>query len=103
MNGIENVHFHTSNLFNEVGDFPWSRRTYDRVLLDPPRAGASAIVERMSALAPERLVYVSCNPGTLARDAGALAAQGFRLESAGILDMFPHTAHVESLAVFDRA
>lgn len=103
LNGIGNVSYHTSNLFDEVGDFPWSRRSYDRVLLDPPRAGARAMVQRMRALGPTRVVYVSCHPGTLARDASELISQGFKLSSAGILDMFPHTAHVESMAVFDRA
>ena len=77
---------------------------WDRVLLDPARSGAAEVVARMKLLAPERIVYVSCHPGTLARDAGTLVhEQGYTLESAGIIDMFPHTAHVESIAVFKRS
>lgn len=95
--------FFVSNLFNDTADFPWARERYDKVLMDPPRAGARAMSEKISKFGPARIVYVSCHPGTLARDAGILADQGYSLASAGILDMFPHTAHVESLAVFDRA
>ena len=72
--------------------------------LDPARSGAAEVVTRMHLFGPQRIVYVSCHPGTLARDAGTLVnEQGYRLESAGIIDMFPHTAHVESIAVFDKA
>lgn len=75
-----------------------------RWLLDPPRAGAQALCEALDAKhAPARIVYVSCNPGTLARDAGILAQKGYRMESARLLHMFAQTAHVESLAVFVRA
>ena len=72
-------------------------------LLDPPRSGAQALCSALPRPAPRRIVYVSCNPATLARDAGLLAGQGYRLTRAGIVDMFPHTAHVESIAVFERA
>ncbi|WP_428239818.1 TRAM domain-containing protein [Gynuella sp.] len=75
----------------------------NKLLLDPPRSGAKQICEEMSRLNPERIVYVSCNPATLARDAGKLVSQGYSLSRAGVLDMFPHTAHVESIAVFVRA
>jgi 23S rRNA (uracil1939-C5)-methyltransferase len=72
-------------------------------LLDPARSGAAEVVERMSALAPQQIVYVSCHPGTLARDAGILVNQhGYTLQAAGIIDMFPHTAHVESIAIFRK-
>jgi 23S rRNA (uracil1939-C5)-methyltransferase len=83
-------------------------------LLDPPREGAYALVQALAALeqspelrggwhAPQRVVYVSCNPATLARDAGVLVDQaGYRCVSAGVVNMFPHTAHVESMAVFER-
>ncbi len=95
--------FVLSNLFDpQLEDFPWARQTYDRVLLDPPRAGARAVVDYMPKLAPNRIVYVSCHPGTLARDTAALVQQGYELTAAGVMDMFPHTAHVESMAVFDR-
>ncbi|MDQ2075392.1 23S rRNA (uracil(1939)-C(5))-methyltransferase RlmD [Marinimicrobium sp. ABcell2] len=72
------------------------------LLLDPPREGAREILTGIGQLAPERVVYVSCNPATLARDAGLLAECGYRLQSLGVLDMFPHTAHVESMALFER-
>ncbi len=76
---------------------------FDRVLLDPPRDGAFDVVQALPEDGPRRLVYVSCNPGTLARDAGALTQlRGYRLSAAGVVNMFPHTAHVESIAVFDR-
>jgi 23S rRNA (uracil1939-C5)-methyltransferase len=81
----------------------WAQNAYDLVLLDPPRAGAAEILERMPQWRPRRLVYISCHPGSLARDAGILVgAQGFRLAAAGVMDMFPHTTHVESIAVFER-
>ena len=73
------------------------------LLLDPARSGAQEIVENIDVIAPRRIVYVSCHPGTLARDAGVLVNdKGYRCESAGIIDMFPHTAHVESIAVFSE-
>mgnify|MGYP003335375552 FL=1 len=73
------------------------------MLLDPPRTGAMEVLPRVAALAAARLVYVSCHPGTLARDLGVLCHQlGYRLEAAGVIDMFPHTNHVESIAVLER-
>jgi len=75
----------------------------DRLLVDPPRDGALDVVKALPEDGPRRLVYVSCNPGTLARDAGVLTqSRGYRLSAAGVVNMFPHTAHVESIAVFDR-
>ena len=103
-NGIDNVEFHVANLFEEFDKAGWAKQKYDRVLLDPPRAGAQEICRDMKRFGPERIVYVSCHPGTLARDAGILVhEQGYRLLQAGVMDMFPHTAHVESIAVFDKA
>jgi len=81
----------------------WHKQQFDRVFLDPPRSGASDVLPVIAQLKPPRIVYVSCNPSTLARDAGILChEQGYRLLEAGVMDMFPHTAHVESLAVFVR-
>src|SRR5690606_3848896 len=103
-NGIGNAEFHTANLFEDLRDFSWAKRRYDRVLLDPPRAGAELVCREMERFAPDRIVYVSCHPGTLARDAGILVNEkGYRLEKAGVMDMFPHTAHVETIAVFTRS
>lgn len=102
-NGLANVAFRCADLAAIDGFEGWLRERWDRVLIDPARSGAAEIVANMHVLQPQRIVYVSCHPGTLARDAGALVnEQGFRLDAAGIIDMFPHTAHVESIAVFSR-
>ena len=100
-NGLDNVTFRVADLARIDGSEGWVRKGCDRLLLDPARSGAAEVVTRMHLFGPERIVYVSCHPGTLARDAGTLVhEQGYRLEAAGIIDMFPHTAHVESIAVF---
>ncbi len=81
----------------------WANEHYDLVMLDPPRAGAAELLNCMSRWSPRRVVYISCHPGSLARDAQILAADhGFALSAAGVMDMFPHTTHVESIAVFER-
>jgi 23S rRNA (uracil1939-C5)-methyltransferase len=86
-----------------VSGLPWARRAYDRVLLDPPRAGAREVLPFVGRCGAQRVVYISCHPGSLARDAGILVREhGFRLSAAGVMDMFPHTTHVEAVAVFDR-
>jgi 23S rRNA (uracil1939-C5)-methyltransferase len=91
------------NLFEPKSFGAWSNAAYDRVLLDPPRAGAAELLACMGRWRPLRVVYISCHPGSLARDAGVLVGdQGFTLIAAGVMDMFPHTAHVESIAVFER-
>jgi 23S rRNA (uracil1939-C5)-methyltransferase len=101
-NAIGNVNFITENLFEPEKFGAWAAQQYDRVLLDPPRAGARELALRMAAWRPRRVVYISCHPGSLARDAGILVeTQGFRLIAAGVMDMFPHTTHVESIAVFE--
>jgi 23S rRNA (uracil1939-C5)-methyltransferase len=102
-NGIGNVSFHAENLFEPKDFGAWSLQRYDRVLLDPPRAGARELLEFVPRWRPRRVVYISCHPGSLARDAAILVeTHGFTLVAAGVMDMFPHTAHVESMAVFDR-
>jgi len=101
-NGIGNAAFFKENLFEPTEFGPWSDDHYDLVLLDPPRAGASALLPRMAHWRPRRVVYISCHPGSLARDAEILVhSQGFKLTCAGVMDMFPHTTHVESIAVFE--
>jgi 23S rRNA (uracil1939-C5)-methyltransferase len=103
-NGIGNAQFTMENLFEPATFGTWSNEPYDRVLLDPPRAGAAELLTRMGRWRPRRVVYISCHPGSLARDAGVLVAdQGFTLMAAGVMDMFPHTTHVESIAVFERS
>ncbi len=102
-NGVGNANFQVADLSREVTGQAWYRQPYDQVLLDPPRSGALAMIAPLAALAPRRMVYVSCHPATLARDAAVLVHQhGYRLTRAGVMDMFPHTAHVESIAVFER-
>lgn len=81
----------------------WEARAYDKVLLDPPRAGAREVLPVIARSGAAKVLYVSCHPASLARDAGILVQEhGFRLQAAGVMDMFPHTAHVESLALFTR-
>ena len=101
-NGLENVDFHAWDLTSDASAQPWGKEKWDRVLIDPPRTGALEIMPLIGELAPEKVVYVSCNPATLARDAGELVRQGYRLVKAGVMDMFPHTTHVESIALFER-
>ena len=102
-NGIANVEFHVADLFKDVAGLPWALRRYDRVLLDPPRAGAREVLPIVAGSGAQRVVYISCHSGSLARDAGLLVREhGFRLTAAGVMDMFPHTTHVEAMAVFDR-
>jgi 23S rRNA (uracil1939-C5)-methyltransferase len=100
-NGIGNASFAVENLFEPNAFGEWAGEHYDLVLLDPPRAGAAELMGRMAHWRPRRVVYISCHPGSLARDAGILATLGFTLTAAGVMDMFPHTTHVESIAVFE--
>jgi 23S rRNA (uracil1939-C5)-methyltransferase len=108
-NGIDTADFHVADLSQPPGETPatapvWARSEYPYILLDPPRAGAREMLSTVARLAPKRVLYISCHPGSLARDTGMLVHQfGFRLRAAGVLDMFPHTTHVESLAVFEPA
>ncbi len=102
-NDLSNAEFRCADLAAIDGSENWMRASWDRLLLDPARSGAAEIVKHIGSIDPERIVYVSCHPGTLARDAGALVNDaGYTLEAAGIIDMFPHTAHVESIAVFRK-
>ena len=103
INTLDNVEFHGSDLFAEPEPAAWREQRYERVLLDPPRAGAERIIESCTDFGAKRVVYVSCHPDTLARDAATLVRkQGYHFLAAGIMDMFPHTTHVEAIAVFDR-
>ncbi|MDF3054426.1 MAG: rRNA methyltransferase [Gammaproteobacteria bacterium] len=101
-NHIANATFYAADLTKDLTQHEWAKNIFDKVLLDPPRTGALETIAHLSALKAKRIVYVSCNPATLARDASVLCQKGYILSSAGIMDMFPHTGHVESIAVFVR-
>ncbi|HHW4673088.1 MAG TPA: 23S rRNA (uracil(1939)-C(5))-methyltransferase RlmD, partial [Xylella fastidiosa subsp. pauca] len=102
-NGLGNAEFFVADLTRDQRDAPWMRQGFDKLLLDPPRSGAIEVLKQLPLKMFERIVYVSCHPGSLARDADFLVnEQGFVLRAVGAMDMFPHTAHVESIAVFDR-
>ena len=105
--GIEHATFQTLNLFEVTAEWLAELGRFDRMLIDPPREGAMALSQALinlpASLRPERIVYVSCNPATLARDTEILLQKGaFKLTAAGVVNMFPHTGHVESMAVFER-
>ncbi len=103
LNGLDNVDFYAADLTKDVSDQSWSRQRFNKVLLDPSRAGAAEILHNFKHWNPDRIVYVSCNPSTLARDAGILVNElGYKLIKAGVMDMFPQTAHVESIALFEK-
>ncbi len=100
-NGIANAQFFQADLSGaNLSGEPWLQQRHSHILLDPPRIGARDMLAPIAQLAPQRLLYVSCHPGTLARDLGILVHEhGFELLAAGVVDMFAHTAHVESLAL----
>lgn len=104
MNNLTNAEFELADLTQtELKDYAWAQVGFNKILLDPPRSGAFEVLHQLAALGAQRLVYVSCNPATLSRDAGELVNQhGYIMEAAGIMDMFPHTTHVESIAVFTK-
>lgn len=103
LNGIDNVEFGVSDLFEMTPAALSGLGHFDKWLIDPPRDGAHELVKSLDAgNRPQRIVYVSCNPATLARDAGELVNEkGYQLKAAGVINMFPHTAHVESIALFE--
>ncbi|WP_336367107.1 23S rRNA (uracil(1939)-C(5))-methyltransferase RlmD [Marinobacter sp. C2H3] len=103
LNGIDNVAFHGADLHGDFTGQAWAREGFDKILIDPPRSGAEEVCRYLTAFGARRIVYVSCNPATLARDAGVMVQNGYRLVRAGVMDMFPHTTHVESIALFERA
>jgi len=99
-NHIHNTNFYVHDLTQPSQSTPWYRQSYDKILLDPPRAGAKEMMPDIKNWSPSHIVYVSCNPITLARDTKYLLALGYTLEKAGVMDMFPHTQHVEAMALF---
>lgn len=103
-NGLPNAQFASADLFTTTPETLAALGRFDKMLLDPPRAGAFAVVQALHApYLPQRIVYISCNPATLARDAAVLASKGYRFTTAGMMNLFPQTSHVEAIGVFERA
>ncbi len=103
LNGIGNARFAVADLFGPLVGERWATERFGRILLDPPRAGALQVLPLVAASGATRVVYISCHPASFARDAGVLVNEHrFTLAAAGVMDMFPHTGHVESIAVFER-
>ncbi|EML2247712.1 23S rRNA (uracil(1939)-C(5))-methyltransferase RlmD [Klebsiella aerogenes] len=102
LNELQNVTFFHENLEEDVTRQAWAKHGFDKILLDPARAGAPGVMAHIIKLAPRRVVYVSCNPATLARDSEALLQVGYRIQRLAMLDMFPHTGHLESIVLFER-
>lgn len=102
-NQLENVEFHQADLTTDLSDKEWNQQQYNKILIDPARSGALEVIHNIVKFDAEKIVYVSCNPATLARDTGELVKSGYKLISAGVMDMFPHTTHVESIALFEKA
>jgi len=102
-NKLPNVDFYAANLYEELKPQPWLNQHFNKALIDPPRSGALEILPLINKMGIETLLYISCYPGTLARDAGVLVNEmGYTLVSTGVMDMFPHTGHVESIALFKK-
>lgn len=99
---IENTEYYVADLTQIDQDWPWMRQTYDKILLDPPRSGAMEIAEIIKRFKSQTIVYVSCQPSSLVRDSQIICNNGYKLIKLGAMDMFPQTAHVESMAVFQR-
>lgn len=101
-NGLKNVTFFHENLEEDVTRQPWAAQGFDKILLDPARAGAPGVMQHIVKLTPSRVVYVSCNPATLSRDSDVLLQAGYQIQRLAMLDMFPHTGHLESMVLFVR-
>lgn len=102
LNQIKQVQFYSQDLTQDFSHQAWAKQGFDALLIDPPRSGAEQVMQYVPKFGAKRLVYVSCNPATLARDAKILAEHGYDLIQAGVMDMFTHTGHVESIALFKK-
>ena len=102
LNQLGNAYFWHADLSSDFSAMPWSKEGFNKVLLDPARAGALEVMSHIVKLSAEKIVYVSCNPTTLARDSKILLDSGYQLTGLKMLDMFPQTGHLESMALFSR-
>ncbi|MBV1915612.1 MAG: 23S rRNA (uracil(1939)-C(5))-methyltransferase RlmD [Pseudomonadales bacterium] len=102
-NKIENSSFYYTDLFEPFDEQPWANQKYSALLIDPPRSGAELVANNLQLIDPDKILYVSCNPTSLARDAKMIVDSGYQIKKAAVMDMFPHTAHVESMVLFERA
>lgn len=100
-NAMNHVQFHVFDLSTDCKQQSWGQRSYDKILLDPPRTGALDLVKQVGSFHAKAILYISCNPATMARDAKILIEQGYSLTRVCVMDMFPHTSHVESMALFE--
>ncbi|NAR35720.1 23S rRNA (uracil(1939)-C(5))-methyltransferase RlmD [Acinetobacter haemolyticus] len=101
-NSLSQAIFFSQDLTKDFSHHPWAKQGFDALLIDPPRSGAFEVMQYVPNFGANRIVYVSCNPSTLARDAGVLAQHGYQLKKAAVMDMFTHTEHVESIALFEK-
>ena len=101
-NSLTNVKFYSQDLTKDFSHYSWANQGFDALLIDPPRAGAEQVMQYVPKFGANKIVYVSCNPATLARDAGILVQHGYTLKKVGVMDMFTHTGHVESIAFFEK-
>lgn len=101
-NHMSQLQFYAQDLTKDFSHHAWAKQGFDALLIDPPRAGAEEVMHYVPHFGAKKIVYVSCNPATLARDAKILVQHGYRLKKAGVMDMFTHTGHVESIALFEK-
>ncbi len=101
-NKLDNCRFFCGNLADDLKGLQWFKKGYNKIIIDPPRTGAASLIPQICGLRPELILYISCNPGALARDSQGLAEEGYTLQEFLVMDMFPQTHHIESMALFVR-
>ena len=101
-NNLSNCEFHCANLAEDITGQAWYKKPYNKIVLDPPRTGVQQLISQICALKAEQILYISCNPGALARDTCSLKDEGYKLSKFLVMDMFPQTHHIESMALFVR-
>ncbi|MDU4896740.1 MAG: 23S rRNA (uracil(1939)-C(5))-methyltransferase RlmD, partial [Haemophilus parainfluenzae] len=99
-NHIDNIEFYQADLDQAFSEQPWAKQHFNKILLDPPRSGAAFALNALCELGAESILYVSCNPATLVRDAEILRSFGYRIIKTSMIDMFPYTSHLESVTLF---